>query len=175
MGQKTGSVVIADEQKKGRGRKGRFWHTPPGVALAVSVILHPDVRQVQQISMLGALAVYDLVLAQKHVPIGIKWANDVQVDGRKISGILPEAVWERQQLRGVVLGMGVNVRVDFAGTELDNTAINLETIVGQSLDRTALIQTLLERIDYWYAQLGTDMLFQNMERAIEYDWSAGHD
>src|SRR5690606_4117303 len=112
-GAPIGAVVIADEQLKGRGRKGRVWHTPPGVALAVSVVLRPPVDALHQVGMVGALAIADV--CQQHVPddVAIKWPNDVQVGGRKVSGILPETAWEADRLLGVVLGMGLNVRVDF--------------------------------------------------------------
>lgn len=159
------SVVIADEQRKGRGRKGRVWHTPAGVALALSVILKPTVHQAHRVSMLGALAVYDLCasLGIKHV--GIKWANDVQIMGKKVSGILPEAVWERDKLIGVVLGIGVNVRVTFP-PELAETAINLELATGQTLNREALLATLLTRIQYWYGQLDDNELFDTWEERL---------
>jgi BirA family transcriptional regulator, biotin operon repressor / biotin---[acetyl-CoA-carboxylase] ligase len=96
-GAQTGSVVIADEQRQGRGRKGRTWYTPPGAALAVSVIVKPSLERINRISMIGALAVYDLCAAFGIKNLGIKWPNDVQINGLKVSGILPEAAWYRGQ------------------------------------------------------------------------------
>lgn len=158
-GAPSGAVVIADEQLWGRGRRGRYWHTPPGVALAVSVIMHPTYEALPQIMMLGALAIVDLLDDLGANEVGIKWPNDVLLKNRKVSGVLPETEWEGDTLRGVVLGIGVNVRVDFAGTELENTATSLETELARSLDRTDLLVTLLNRIDHWTAQLATPALF----------------
>ncbi|NWG16921.1 MAG: biotin--[acetyl-CoA-carboxylase] ligase [Chloroflexi bacterium] len=153
-----GAVVIADEQTSGRGRLGRSWHTPPGAALAVSVILRPRAAFVSQITMLGALAIHETLLCFG-VESGIKWPNDVQVNGRKICGVLPEAVWDGERLLGVVLGMGLNVRVDFSGTELEMTAISLESALGRPVDRLELLVSLLNNLDRWYALLGQPALF----------------
>jgi len=151
----TGSVVIADEQLKGRGRKGRTWHTPPGVALAVSVILHPAPESLNRVSMLGALVISELVENLGIANVGIKWPNDVQINGLKVSGVLPENEWDGDKLLGVVLGMGLNVRVNFAGTELENTAISVESALGKPVDRLDLLANLLTRVDHWNARLGS--------------------
>lgn len=158
-GGSDGAVVIADEQISGRGRQGRVWHTPPGVALAVSVILRPPGDWLPHLSMLGALAVLETAAQAGAADVGIKWPNDVQIGGRKVSGVLPEAEWDGDRLLGAVLGIGVNVRTDFRGTELEATAISLETAVGRRLDRAELARDLLARIDFWYGQLGSDALF----------------
>ncbi len=159
-GASDGAVVIADEQISGRGRQGRTWHTPPGVALAVSVILHPTTDNLPRLSMLGALAIAEMAEQIGAAHVAIKWPNDVQVNGLKVSGVLPEAEWNGSRLAGAVLGMGVNVRVDFRNTELENTAISLETAVGRRLDRAELIAMLLERVDDWYRRLSTPELFE---------------
>src|SRR5688500_3029795 len=85
-GAKAGSVVLADEQLKGRGRRGRFWYTPPGVALAISYILKPSAEFATRSSMVGALAIYELCNSLGIQDIGIKWPNDVQIKGKKVSG-----------------------------------------------------------------------------------------
>jgi BirA family biotin operon repressor/biotin-[acetyl-CoA-carboxylase] ligase len=154
---KAGSVVLADEQLKGRGRRGRFWHTPAGVALAISAILKPSADYATRSSMVGALAVYELCQSVGISEIGIKWPNDVQIKGKKVSGILSEAVWDGDNLLGVVLGMGVNVRVQF-DEELAPIATNLEDEAGKSLNRTALIRDLLDRVDFWAVRIASDEL-----------------
>lgn len=158
-GADSGAVVIADEQLKGRGRKGRTWHTPPNVALAVSVILKPLPDHLPRINIMGALSVYDLAEHVGCENIGIKWPNDVQINGKKVSGILPEVVWSGDKLAGIILGMGINVRNGFAGTELADIATTLELESGKSLDRSDLISFLMERIDMWYERLATEALF----------------
>ncbi len=154
------AVVIADEQLAGRGRRHRrLWHNPPGVALALSTILRPKADCLPRVTMLGGLAVCELAEGLGCGDIGIKWHNDVQIAGKKVSGILTEAFWSGEQLQGVVLGIGVNVRVDFTGTALENTAISLETALGNRLSRVQLASQLMERICYWYRNIDSDALF----------------
>lgn len=161
------AVVIANEQRQGRGRRGRRWHTPPDTALALSVILHPPPRHLWRISLVGALSVYDLADWLGCVDVGIKWPNDVQVDGRKIGGILPEAVWRDDDgPLGVVLGIGVNVRADFRHTALQDRAANLESAVNRPLHRADLIDYLLRRVDAWYRLIGADVLFTAWKRRL---------
>lgn len=158
-GAPDGAAVIADEQLRGRGRLGRTWHTPPNVALALSVILKPNASLAARINMIGALGVYDLCEQVGAADVGIKWPNDVQILGRKVSGILAESTWSGEQLFGIVLGIGVNVRADFQATALNNTAINLEDFSDSRLNRVELLRFLLERIDHWYERIASDEVF----------------
>ncbi len=161
-----GAVVIADEQTAGRGRMGRTWHTPPGVALALSVILKIPPQHAAQVNMVGTLAVASTLLALKIDDIAIKWANDVLVGGKKISGILPEAVWQGDQLLGVVLGVGVNVRNDFAGTPLAATATTIEAVTERPQDRAALVAVLLLQLDRWLEGMGSAHLLHAYKGAM---------
>lgn len=151
------SLVIADEQRKGRGRRGRIWYTPPHVALALSVVLKPDIQFAPRASMIGALAVYDLCHYLNIENIGIKWPNDVQINGKKVSGILPEAVWDNDKLLGLVLGMGVNVRNQFEG-ELVDIATSLSHETTAKINRVELVAYLMQQIDYWYSLIAKDDL-----------------
>ena len=157
-GAPAGAVVIADEQTRGRGRMGRVWRTPPGTALALSLILKPARASLPRLTMVAALGVDDLVRDCGCADAGIKWPNDVLVNGLKVSGILPEAVWEGDRLWGAVLGIGVNVRLDFSGSALSRSAISLEHVLGRRLDRAQLVGMLLGRLDHWYRQIESPAL-----------------
>ena len=159
-GAPTGAVIIANEQLRGRGRQGRIWHTPPNVALAISIILCPPASAVDRLTMIGALAVYDLAAGIGCERVGIKWPNDVQINGKKVAGILPEALWHANDLRAAILGIGVNVRVDFTDSEYVNSAISLEDALGRNLDRVELLHTLLKRLDFWTARVADEKTFQ---------------
>ena len=165
-GAPAGAVVIADEQLSGRGRRGRVWRTPPNAALALSVILHPLAARIARVNMIGALSVYDLVAQVSCEETGIKWPNDIQVQGKKISGILVENVWMQAELRGAVLGIGVNVRVDFNQTDLRETAISLEDLVDRPLQRAELIRLLLERIEYWYERIDDVIVYDTWKSRL---------
>lgn len=154
-----GAIVLADEQTRGRGRHGRAWHTPAGAALAVSLILRPTPAELPQVTMLGALAIADLAAAQGARDVSLKWPNDVQAGSLKLAGVLTEAVWQGDRLTGAVLGMGINVRVDFRGSPLEGQATSLETLCGRRLERAELLARLMSRLDYWQAQFGSEGLF----------------
>src|SRR5688572_5009269 len=87
------SIVIADEQTRGRGRLHRTWHTPKGSALAVSLILRPDKSTSPHLSRivgLAALSIFDAMLTFGLTP-QIKWPNDILLNRKKIAGILVES------------------------------------------------------------------------------------
>lgn len=166
-GAASGAVVIADEQTEGRGRLKREWRTPPGSALAMSVILRPESAGLPQMTMLGALAIAD-VLDSLDVPdVTIKWPNDVKVGGRKVCGLLPEVVWEGDNLAGVVLGIGVNVGVDFSGTTLAGIAVSVNDVVSAPVDRIELAAMILDRLDAWERHLGTAYLVEQWRARLE--------
>jgi BirA family transcriptional regulator, biotin operon repressor / biotin---[acetyl-CoA-carboxylase] ligase len=99
-----GTAVTAGEQTAGRGRQGRGWSTPPGSAIALSLVLRdPD----PLLSLRAGLAVADLAGRGALV----KWPNDVLLDGRKVAGVLVEG---RPQEGWAVLGIGVNAALDLA-------------------------------------------------------------
>jgi BirA family biotin operon repressor/biotin-[acetyl-CoA-carboxylase] ligase len=157
--------ICTDEQTKGKGRLGRSWYAPPGTALMLSMLFPlTDSRDLPRMTMLGALSIAEVAEALGMAGVGIKWPNDVQVQGRKVSGVLSEANWqpggESPRLHGVVLGMGINVRIDFNGTPFESTAVSLEPALGRPVDRAELLLALLARLDHWYARRASDDLFE---------------
>lgn len=166
-GAEAGAIVIADEQFGGRGRLGRHWSTPPGVALAVSMILYPSRAALPQVTMLGALAISELLDEFGAVDVAIKWPNDVRLNGRKVSGVLPEVVWEGEKLLGVTLGMGINVRNDFSGSPLAHTAISIEDALNAQFNRVDLLEILVTRLDHWANFLGAAALYTAWKRRLD--------
>lgn len=158
----SGAVALTEEQTAGRGRFRRTWQAPPGSALLMSVILRPpsDPEWLPRLTMVGAVAVSEALTALVSDPlrVGLKWPNDVQLDGRKVCGILAEAVWQGETLRAAILGIGLNVRIDFAGSPLAESAISIEPALGRRVDRLALLADVLHRVDQWAAQLGSPAL-----------------
>ena len=111
VGAEEGLVLVARQQSGGRGRRGRQWHSPPG-NLYMSILLKPKLPAALggQIGFVAGLAIAE-TLAQRVEgrTISLKWPNDVLVDGRKISGLLPEAVIQGDRLAHIVVGIGVNL------------------------------------------------------------------
>lgn len=107
------SVLVAGSQTAGRGRSGRVWVSPPGKSLAISVLVKPVGWSLEQFGWLPLLAGVAMRRAvQATLPgksVGLKWPNDVQVEGRKISGILSELM---PGASGVVIGAGINLTLE---------------------------------------------------------------
>lgn len=166
------SLVVADEQTAGRGRAGRRWWTPRGAALAVSVILHPAhviPERLALINGLGALAVSE-ALQQMGLKPAIKWPNDVLLQGRKVAGILPEAQWMGEHLRGVVLGMGINVgRASVPPAEVVNFPAGcVEDDLDQPVARGALLRAVLVALIEWLKALDTPHFVQTWETRLAF-------
>jgi BirA family biotin operon repressor/biotin-[acetyl-CoA-carboxylase] ligase len=166
------SVVIANEQTAGRGRTGRQWLTPPGAALAFSVILHPDQLDSSSLSLvngLGALAVSEALIRVGLSP-QIKWPNDVLINGLKVAGVLPESHWIGDQLHGVVLGIGVNVgraAIPPVGS-VNFPAGCVEDALGRSVAREALLREMLSALIFWVGQMETPIFLQTWEKRLAF-------
>ncbi|MCB9136547.1 MAG: biotin--[acetyl-CoA-carboxylase] ligase [Anaerolineales bacterium] len=166
------SVIVADEQTAGRGRAGRRWVTPRGAALACSVLLHPDQVVPDALSLvngLGALAVSE-ALQKMGLASMIKWPNDVLLDGRKVAGILPEAQWMGEKLRGVVVGMGVNVAREAVPPAIgvNFPAGCVEDAWGQPVAREELLREVLTAFIFWLGALGTPRFIQTWETRLAF-------
>ena len=134
-----GTLAVAETQTAGRGRQRRLWHSPPGLNLYFSLLLWPDASPLRrpQLAMLTALALRRAILTQDAtLAIGLKWPNDLWINGLKISGILCECPPEPLDGRyGIVIGIGLNINSlaeDFP-QELHATATSLRIQAGGKL------------------------------------------
>jgi uncharacterized protein len=108
-----GTVVIAREQTKGRGRSGRVWHSGPDMGLYMSVVLRPVIIEpvhIHVLTLAASVAAAESISKAVKAQAGIKWPNDILLDGKKVCGILTEAVSEGSQLKFVVIGAGFNIK-----------------------------------------------------------------
>ena len=153
-GAPEGTVVIADAQRRGRGRLGRRWASPGGVGIYLSVILRPPMppHGAPALTLLGAVAVVEAIERMTGLEVGVKWPNDLIVRGRKVGGILGEVDAETSRLHHVILGIGINLNQDEADFEakLRRTATSLRIESGHLVDRTAMIRSVCESLDTWY-------------------------
>jgi BirA family biotin operon repressor/biotin-[acetyl-CoA-carboxylase] ligase len=147
-----GTVVIAETQTGGRGRLGREWDSPPGVGLYVSVVLRPLLPPVElpQITLSTAVAAVRAIRRVTGVAPGIKWPNDLLLNGKKLGGILTEMETESDRIRHVVTGLGLNVNNPNFPPELAGTAISLSQALGGSFSRVDLLQAWLEEFEKVY-------------------------
>ncbi|MBS2939085.1 biotin--[acetyl-CoA-carboxylase] ligase [Nocardioides sp. J2M5] len=141
-GEAPGLVLVTEHQTAGRGRLDRVWETPPRSSLTFSVLLRPDLPADAWpwLPLLTGYAV-QAALADRLPDIGLKWPNDVLVDGRKVAGILVERV---ETADGPVAVVGVGINVDQTLDELPvalATSVSLET--GEPVERTGLLGQVL--------------------------------
>jgi BirA family biotin operon repressor/biotin-[acetyl-CoA-carboxylase] ligase len=184
-GASSASLVVADEQTAGRGRMGRSWLTPPGAALAFSLVLRPDHssgipaglsnRPLPLLfSGLGAVAVCQALEALRLAP-QIKWPNDVLLENCKVCGVLVEAAWQARAddeevkdglqqgfetlpaLGWIVIGIGVNVTPASVPPPAATRfpATCVEAELGQTTERWKFLRSILQRLFEWLPRLDT--------------------
>ncbi len=144
-GAPDGSLVIADEQTAGRGRSGRSWVTPPGEAIACSLLLRPKLlpERISMVTLVMGLAVVRAVNALYDVHAGIKWPNDVVIGGRKLCGILTEMSAEVGEVHYIVIGVGINANLTSFPEEISRIATSLKLELGHEVNRAQLIAQVM--------------------------------
>ena len=141
------SVVVADSQASGRGRRGRTWHDEPGASLLVSIVLRPTLEpaRLPTLSLTAAIAVAEALEGATGLTPRLKWPNDVLVDGRKIAGILLETRLGATGPAVVALGIGVTLRQGGFPAELAERATSVRLANGREVERDTLLSALLAR------------------------------
>jgi len=151
-----GLVLFAEHQTNGRGQRGNRWESAAGKGLWFSILLRPGI----QLSDSGRLriwaieAISDVIRTTFDVEPAIKLPNDVQLNGRKVSGVLVEMRAQDKALHLAVVGIGINVnqsRDDFPA-ELQDRAISLAMALGRQVDRQNFALALLRKLDVTYRQ-----------------------
>ena len=148
-----GTIVIADVQTSGRGRKNRFWYSPSG-GLWFSVILYPNLSP--KIGILITMAVsISIVQAIKDITgleTEIKWPNDLLLNGKKVCGVLTEIDADSDKIKYAIVGIGINVN-NLIDKKLKNTAISLKEGFGSEVSRIKILKPILEYLDNNYYKL----------------------
>ena len=153
-----GVVVFAESQTQGRGRLGRRWLSPSRRGLWFSVLLRPRQLRPQAATQLTVAAATSLVRAireQTGIEAGIKWPNDILVNGRKVAGVLTELNAELDHIKYLILGIGVDVNLT-AGEfppELRKSATSLKIEAGREVHRASLAAAILRELDRDYARI----------------------
>lgn len=149
-GAPEGTVLVADSQTGGRGRLGRSWHSDGPWGLWVSVLLRPQAEpeRAPLLGMVLALAAAKALKRLTGLNAGIKWPNDVEVNGLKVAGILPEAGTGPSGLEWVVLGLGLNLMNPPSSfpEEIMGRASSIEALSGVRLKREVSLDALLDEL-----------------------------
>ncbi|HYW72948.1 MAG TPA: biotin--[acetyl-CoA-carboxylase] ligase [Pyrinomonadaceae bacterium] len=163
-GAPEGLCIVAAEQTAGRGRLDRKWHSPKGAGLYFSIILRPKVEMTAWplITLMGALATTDALVAACKVKPDIKWPNDLCVEDRKLCGMLAETA-ETVDGPAAILGIGINLLASGL-KQFGDQAISIEAINGRQPDAerisTALIAALRDRYVLLQSQAGREHLIR---------------
>jgi BirA family biotin operon repressor/biotin-[acetyl-CoA-carboxylase] ligase len=156
QGAAHGTAVLAGEQTRGRGTKGRVWHSPAGLGLYASFILRGPAGGPlpfpHLIPLAAGLAAWDAVLETSGVACGLKWPNDIVHGGKKLGGILSEAVSGGAAGDFAIVGVGLNVGHgpgDFP-EDIRAASTSIRLAGGRSATVEALWAALCRALDRWY-------------------------
>jgi BirA family biotin operon repressor/biotin-[acetyl-CoA-carboxylase] ligase len=177
-----GLAVFAESQLKGRGRLGRQWISPPRANILMSVLLagegvagvgpamfpKSEQRAVETpatpawahepLTIAAGLAVAGAIEQTLGVGCGLKWPNDVLIDGAKVAGILVEVRTRGRKTPDVVIGIGINVHASPPGSRVEAPATDLAAHTDVAIDRIELARAVLKRLDYWIDLVARDKL-----------------
>lgn len=145
-----GTVIISEEQTKGKGRLGRNWHSKSGEGIWMSMILKPNMTPYKA-PFITLIAGASIVKSLNNLGIDatIKWPNDVIINGKKLCGILTELSAEIERINHIVLGIGINVKTMDFSPEISEIATSLQK-EGYNLSRVDIVKNILEQFEKLY-------------------------
>ncbi len=159
QGAGEGTVVIAETQTQGKGRKGKEWSSASGQGIQISVILRPRLRPSQsiQIPLIAGVAVAQAIIEVTPLKPKIKWPNDLMVGRKKVGGILTEMNAEIDRIDYVVFGIGLNVNTpqNLFPKEIREIATSLAEELGGPVSRVGLLQSFLMEFEGLYEEFTT--------------------
>lgn len=167
-GAEGGTVIVADRQTAGKGRRGREWNSPSGGNLYFSLLLRPDFEpdRASMLTLVMALSVakaLDGIVGKDCPRPEIKWPNDIVMNGKKVCGILTEMGLKQSAIDYVIIGVGINVCRQQFGAKLVDKATDLETLCGQKIQRDELLQRILEAFETYYTAFTKQGNLQGMQ------------
>lgn len=151
-GAEHGTLVVANHQNKGRGRRGRVWQSPVGTTISMSFLVKPEIApgKASMLTLVMALAVAKGIEEACDLSTAIKWPNDILVNGKKVCGILTEMKAEMDYIHGVIIGVGINVNVESFPEDLQSMATSLILEKGRKVSRAEVIERVAENFEEYY-------------------------
>ncbi len=147
-----GTLVLADFQENGKGRRGRTWSTPRGTAVMMSLVIKPELLpdRASMMTLVMGMAVAAAIRELCGIRVSIKWPNDIVADGKKLCGILTEMSCEIDCINYLVIGAGINVNLSEFPGELRQKATSLGLLTGKKVSRAALAALCLKKFEFYY-------------------------
>ena len=153
-GAPEGTVVVAEYQTQGRGRHGRSFVSPAGVGIYLSLLVRPqaDIHRLPQLTLAVAVATAEALAEYSTLSVRLKWPNDVEISGKKVAGILCEAVLNPLASPLVIIGIGINVNtaLEQFPPELHQHVTSLALAAGHPWARMPLLALLLAHLERLY-------------------------
>jgi BirA family transcriptional regulator, biotin operon repressor / biotin---[acetyl-CoA-carboxylase] ligase len=158
-GEPEGTVVIADHQRAGRGRRGRDWFSPPGAGVYLSAIVRPrgSAGSAPILTLAAGVAAATAVQTITALPLELKWPNDLVIGRpwRKLGGVLCETAGQGSRIEAVVVGIGVNLLETAYPREIAGRATSIEAELGRGIERAPIVAAMLEalasEVDHFHA------------------------
>ena len=146
------TLVVAEEQTAGRGRRGRSWESPKGTSIYMSLLLRPDIlpERASMLTLVMGLSAVEGLERELGLKTQIKWPNDVVLNKKKLVGILTEMGMNGTQIDYIVIGIGINTDTMEFPVELADKATSLKLELGYSVERERLIQAVMHAFERNY-------------------------
>lgn len=137
-------LAVSEEQTQGRGRQGKSFYSPAEGGVYFSLVIHPDgeLNDVVFVTSAAAVAVAKTIEEMTELEPKIKWVNDIYIDGKKVCGILVQSVIQSGKVKGVCIGIGVNISTEKFPEELIGRAGS----IGQEIDRNIFVAKVCEKL-----------------------------
>ena len=169
-GYPSGTLVVADKQESGKGRRGRRWVSPSGTGIFMTLMIKPDINpnNASMLTLVAALAVAKAITSVTGEEALIKWPNDIVVNGKKVCGILTEMNAQFDYINHIVVGIGINVHNESFPEEISQMASSLMIEAGGKRFHRA--QIIAETMSYFEQYYDTFLKTQDLSALVrEYD------
>lgn len=169
-GYPSGTLVVADKQESGKGRRGRSWVSPSGTGIFMTLMIKPDINpnNASMLTLVAALAVAKAITSVTGEEAMIKWPNDIVINGKKVCGILTEMNAQFDYINHIVVGIGINVHNESFPEEISQMASSLMIEAGGKRFHRA--QIIAETMSYFEQYYDTFLKTQDLSALVrEYD------
>ena len=148
------TVVVAEEQSMGRGRRGRKWVSPRG-GLWFSIVLKPKFNPIflPLVGIATSLSCAEAIEKKFGLKTKVKWPNDVYIDSSKVGGVLVEALYRSGKVEFAIVGVGLNTNVHPQVKGLDAKATSLSRLLGREIDNEELLEYILDKLREYYLMI----------------------
>ena len=152
QGCEHGTLVTAEEQTAGIGRRGRNWSSENGAGIYMSMVLRPNLKteQASMLTLVAAMAVKTAIEEMCYLKPFIKWPNDIVLNKKKICGILTELSLKGTEIDFIVVGIGINVKNQVFPEEIAQNASSILLETGKLVDKECLIEEVCKQFDIYY-------------------------